>query len=143
MRNLVQAELLLRVRRACAARALARVDEPTFLPRVRAPSQARAFEGGRPSRVRALRAGLSARAAVEAGGPAARRRARRRGARAPSGGGGRASTAARLRPRRDCARTADRPLGAGLRLRRADEEGDALPTPRASPRALLAAPRQA
>src|SRR5437763_13409523 len=72
----VQTELLLRVRRARRACALARVDEPTLLFFVRATLQAQGASRVAPRCRVARRRGLRLRSDDEAVAPAARRRTR-------------------------------------------------------------------
>src|SRR5215207_2632730 len=135
--------LLLRVRRARPAPAPAFPGEPSVLPRVRAAFPPGGSEGGSAAGGGALPTGVSARTAAEAAAAAARSGARRAGGRATSARARGGETGGDLRPRRDGGRAADRAGGGRLRLRRADEEGDAVPAPCARPRPLLAAPRQA
>lgn len=154
----VQAELLLRVRRAREACALARLDEPSFLRRLRASFQTRADSrsasarvdrGVRVFHVRACDREASADGELRAGRarPHASARARLRAhARREARRAGKLDSVearARVRPRRHSQRAPDRPQRSRIHLWGANEEGDSLQPSRARPRPLLAAQRDA
>jgi hypothetical protein len=150
----VQAEFLLRVRRARPACALARLDEPSFLCGVRASLPSPCARRAARRRGLARMRGLRVRTLDTARATAARGRARdfelssdtfgRRAATdAFETGRHRHKACAHLWPRRDCERATDRTRRGGLYLRRAHEEGDALPASRARPLPLLATQRDA